>query len=128
MLFDHYLTAIRRQKTVNGGNRRYMTESDGLVSNIMLTAMIQVSGATSQSEKSLMTCDDRTRLRALSLISDCYKYIMDLTIDVVVVRFHCNHTVLYETQAVRMKMRRKKIYFILHATDVLNRILTIFFI
>jgi hypothetical protein len=55
----------------------------------MLTAVIQAS---------LMTGDDRTRLRALSLINDSYKYIMDLTIDVVVVRFHCNHTVLYEMQ------------------------------
>jgi hypothetical protein len=46
----------------------------------------------------LTTGDYRTRLEALSLISDCYQYIMDSTTNVVVVRFHCNHTVLYEMQ------------------------------
>jgi hypothetical protein len=38
------------------------------------------------------------RLRGLSWINDCCKYIMDLTTDEVVVRFRYNHTVLYETQ------------------------------
>jgi predicted transcriptional regulator len=33
----------------------------------------------------LTTCDERTRLQALSLINDCYKYIMDLTINGVVI-------------------------------------------
>jgi hypothetical protein len=64
----------------------------------MLTAVIQVSVATSKSENSPMTGEDRTRLRALSLINDCCKYIMDLATDEVVVRFRYNHTVLYETQ------------------------------
>jgi hypothetical protein len=31
------------------------------------------------------TGDDRTRLQALSLINNCYKYIMDLTINGVVI-------------------------------------------
>jgi hypothetical protein len=31
------------------------------------------------------TGDDRTRLQALSLINDCYKYIMDLTTNGVVI-------------------------------------------
>jgi hypothetical protein len=30
--------------------------------------------------------DDKTRLQALSLINDCYKYIMDLTTNGVVIR------------------------------------------
>jgi hypothetical protein len=33
----------------------------------------------------LTTGDDRTRLQALSLINDCYKYIMDLTTNGVVI-------------------------------------------
>jgi uncharacterized Zn ribbon protein len=33
----------------------------------------------------LTTGDDRTRLQALSLINDCYKYIMDLTINGIVI-------------------------------------------
>jgi hypothetical protein len=33
----------------------------------------------------LTTDDDRTRLQALSLINDCYKYIMDLTTNGVVI-------------------------------------------
>jgi len=33
----------------------------------------------------LTTCDERTRLQALSLINDCYKYIMDLTTNGVVI-------------------------------------------
>ena len=35
--------------------------------------------------KTLTTGDDRTRLQALSLINDCYKYIMDLTTNGVVI-------------------------------------------
>jgi hypothetical protein len=52
---------------------------------------------------------------------------MDLTTDEVVVRFRYNHTVLYETQR-KNEDKEKIIYFILHATDVLDTILTIFFI
>jgi hypothetical protein len=33
----------------------------------------------------MTTGDDRTRLQALSLINDCYKYIMDLTTNGVVI-------------------------------------------
>ena len=33
----------------------------------------------------ITTGDDRTRLQALSLINDCYKYIMDLTTNGVVI-------------------------------------------
>jgi hypothetical protein len=33
----------------------------------------------------LTTGDDRTRLQALALINDCYKYIMDLTTNGVVI-------------------------------------------
>jgi hypothetical protein len=33
----------------------------------------------------ITTADDRTRLQALSLINDCYKYIMDLTTNGVVI-------------------------------------------
>ena len=34
---------------------------------------------------SITTGDDRTRLQALSLINDCYKYVMDLTTNGVVI-------------------------------------------
>jgi hypothetical protein len=37
------------------------------------------------SSNTLTTGDDRTRLQALSLINDCYKYIMDLTTNGVVI-------------------------------------------
>ena len=33
----------------------------------------------------MQTTDDKTRLQALSLINDCYKYIMDLTTNGVVI-------------------------------------------
>jgi hypothetical protein len=35
--------------------------------------------ALNDNNKTLTIGDDRTRLQALSLINDCYKYIMDLT-------------------------------------------------
>jgi hypothetical protein len=37
------------------------------------------------SSNTLTTGDDRTRLQALSLINDCYKYIMELTTNGVVI-------------------------------------------
>ena len=39
----------------------------------------------SNSSNTLTTGDDRTRLQALLLINDCYKYIMDLTTNGVVI-------------------------------------------
>ena len=38
-----------------------------------------------ENSNTLTTGDDRTRLQALSLINDCYKYIMDLTTNGIVV-------------------------------------------
>ena len=38
-----------------------------------------------ENSNTLTTGDDRTRLQALSLINDCYKYIMDLTTNGVVI-------------------------------------------
>jgi hypothetical protein len=42
-------------------------------------------GYNESSSNTLTTGDDRTRLQALSLINDCYKYIMDLTTNGVVI-------------------------------------------
>jgi predicted transcriptional regulator len=38
-----------------------------------------------ENSNTITTSDDRTRLQALSLINDCYKYIMDLTTNGVVI-------------------------------------------
>jgi hypothetical protein len=38
-----------------------------------------------ENSNTITTGDDRTRLQALSLINDCYKYIMDLTTNGVVI-------------------------------------------
>jgi hypothetical protein len=43
------------------------------------------NGQNLNDNNNVTTGDDRTRLQALSLINDCYKYIMDLTTNVVVI-------------------------------------------
>jgi hypothetical protein len=43
------------------------------------------SGNSNDNGQTMTMTDDKTRLQALSLINDCYKYIMDLTTNGVVI-------------------------------------------
>jgi hypothetical protein len=45
----------------------------------------QIRHDQNDNSNTVITGDDRTRLQALSLINDCYKYIMDLTTNGVVI-------------------------------------------
>jgi IS30 family transposase len=45
----------------------------------------RTKNASNDNGQTITTTDDKTRLQALSLINDCYKYIMDLTTNGVVV-------------------------------------------
>ena len=51
----------------------------------MLTTPKQNGQDHNDNINTITTGDDRTRLQALSLINDCYKYIMDLTTNGVVI-------------------------------------------
>jgi hypothetical protein len=60
--------------------------------NQVLKLSWQIANETRQNDQdhndninTITTGDDRTRLQALSLINDCYKYIMDLTTNGVVI-------------------------------------------
>jgi hypothetical protein len=51
----------------------------------LLTIILNGQDHNDNNDNTLTAGDERTRLQALSLINDCYKYIMDLTTNDVVI-------------------------------------------
>jgi hypothetical protein len=62
-------------------------------------------GNSNDNGQTMTMTDDMTRLHALSLINDCYKYIMDLTTNAVIIT---DAIKFVQTNKIMMKTSKKK--------------------